>query len=76
MVKMDSRKRISELTRMTMAVVEKPALAVPKAAAVSKVPAPKPVVDASNGVADKAEDEMSDAEWSAWRKKEQAKKFG
>lgn len=77
MVKMDSRRRISELTRMTMAQVEKPAVAAaPKPAAVSKVPAPKPIVDASNGVADKAEDEMTDAEWAAWRKKELAKKFG
>lgn len=77
MVKMDSRRRISELTRMTMAPVEKPAaVAAPKPAAVSKVPAPKPVVDASNGMADKAEDEMTDAEWSAWRKKELTKKFG
>lgn len=76
MTKMDSRRRIAALTRMTM--TEKPAAApaAPKPAAVSKVPAPKPVVHASSGVDEIDEEKMTDEEWSRWRKKEQAKKFG
>lgn len=70
MVKMDSRRRISELTRMTMAQIEKPAAVAAKPAAVSKVPAPRPVLEAARAPEDKAEDDMSDAEWSAWRKKQ------
>lgn len=74
MVKMDSRRRISELTRMTMTQVDKaaPALAA-KPAAVSKVPAPRPVLEATRAAEEKAEDEMSDQEWSAWRKKQMQK---
>ncbi len=70
MVKMDSRRRISELTRMTMAQVERPAAIAAKPAAVSKVPAPRPVLEAARAPEDKAEDEMSDQEWSSWRKKQ------
>lgn len=75
MVRMDSRSRIAALTRMTM--TEKPInplqAPTPKAAPVSKVPAPKPVVNASSGVENMDENDMSDEQWSVWRKKELAK---
>lgn len=74
MTRMDSRRRIAELTRMVMSQTEKPApVPAPKPAAVSKVPAPKPVLEPAGGVAEVDEEAMSDVQWSAWRKKELAK---
>lgn len=71
--RMDSRRRVAELTRMTMADAVKPVPAAPKPAAISKVPAPKPVLEAIRAAEEVAEDDMTDAQWSAWRKKQMAK---
>jgi hypothetical protein len=80
LVNMPSRRRVAELTRISMSEIAKPvakeAAPAPKPAPVSKVPAPKPVLEAAGGVEEVDEDKMSDAQWSAWRKKQLAKKFG
>lgn len=81
LVNMPSRRRVAELTRISMSELAKPAVAkeaapAPKPAPVSKVPAPKPVLEAAGGVEEVDEDKMSDSQWSAWRKKQLAKKFG
>ncbi len=73
MVRMDSRRRIAELTRLTMTDAAKPAPApVPRTNA-SKVPAPKPVIDAVSddmGETDLANDKLDDRTWSKlWDKK-------
>lgn len=81
LVNMPSRRRVAELTRISMSEITKPVAAkevtpAAKPAPVSKVPAPKPVLEAAGGVDEVDEDKMSDAQWSAWRKKQLAKKFG
>lgn len=73
MVRMDSRRRIAELTRMNMTEAVKPApVAVPRSG-VSKVPPPKPVVDAiadNLGETDLTNDKLDDRTWSKlWDKK-------
>lgn len=67
MIRMDSRKRISELTRISDKMTEpvKPAPVV--RSGVSKVPAPKPVVDAVSddlGEMDLSNEKLDDATWS------------
>ena len=81
LVNMPSRRRVAELTRISMSEIAKPVAAkeatpAAKPAPVSKVPAPKPVLEAVGAVEEVDEDKMSDAHWSAWRKKQLAKKFG
>lgn len=78
LVNMPSRRRVAELTRISMSEINKPApvAAAAKPAGVSKVPAPKPVLEAAGGVDEVDEDKMTDAQWSVWRKKQLAKKFG
>lgn len=75
---MTSRRRVAELTRISMSELKAPDTKVvvpPKPVAVSKVPPPKPVVEPSSGVEDDVdEDKMSDAQWSAWRKKQLQKR--
>lgn len=75
LVNMPSKQRIAQLTRISMSELNKPvaAPAVPKVAAPSKVPPPRPVVEASRPPEDTPEDEMTDAQWSAWRKKQMSK---
>lgn len=77
MIRMDSRKRIAELTRMNMAETVKPAVPAPRSG-VSRVPPPKPQIDAVGddlGATDLSNDKMSDAEWSKlWNKKYLGKK--
>lgn len=73
LVNMTSKRRVAELTRLSMSEIAKPAAPAPKAAAVSKVPAPKPVIDPAGGVEDVEEDKMSDEQWASWRKKQLAK---
>jgi hypothetical protein len=73
MVKMDSRKRIAELTRMQMTEATKPAPTVAAKPAISRVPPPKPVLDAvadDSGSADLNNDKLDDQTWSKlWDKK-------
>lgn len=74
MVKMNSRTRIAALTRMQMAEAAKPAPAVPVVrSGVSKVPAPKPVIEAISdnvGEMDLTNDKLDDQTWSKmWDKK-------
>lgn len=70
---LDSRSRIAELTRISMSETKTAAPAAPKPAAVSKVPAPRPVLEATRSPDETPEDEMTDAQWSAWRKKQMQK---
>lgn len=78
MVRMDSRRRIAELTRMNM-TTEAPKPAPAPRVGVSKVPAPKPVIDAVSddvGEMDLSNDKLSDAEWSKLWNKKYMKKVG
>lgn len=72
MTRMDSRKRIAELTRMQMNDTTKPAAPAARSG-VSKVPPPKPVVEAisyESGEADLTNDKLDDQTWSKlWDKK-------
>ena len=72
MTRMDSRKRIAALTRIQMSETAKPAAPAPRAN-VSKVPPPKPVVDAVSddmGETDLTNDKLDDRTWSKlWDKK-------
>jgi len=72
MTRMDSRKRIAELTRIQMSDTAKPAATAPRAN-VSRVPPPKPVVDAVSddmGETDLTNDKLDDKTWSKlWDKK-------
>lgn len=72
MTRMDSRKRIAELTRMNMAEAVKPAAPIVRSG-VSKVPAPKPIVEAvtdGSGEMDLANDKLDNDTWSKlWDKK-------
>lgn len=72
---MDLRRRTAELTRISDKMTDSKAAAVvpPKVAAPSKVPAPRPVIEAIRPPEDTPEDEMTDAQWSAWRKKQSQK---
>lgn len=74
MTRMDSRRRIAELTRMQIQMAEAPKPApAPAAKTISKVPPPKPVVDAVGddlGEMDLSNDKLSDADWSKlWNKR-------
>lgn len=79
MTRMESRKRIAELTRIADRMTE-PVKAAPvvQKTAVSKVPPPKPVIDAvadDSGDADLTNDKMDDATWSKlWDKRFRGKK--
>lgn len=74
MTRMDSRKRIAELTRIADKMSEpvKPAPPAPRAG-VSKVPPPKPVVEAisdDSGETDLTNDKLDDQTWSKlWDRK-------
>jgi hypothetical protein len=75
MVKMDSRRRIAELTRMQMIQEAKPA-PIPASivrAGVSKVPPPKPIVEAvsdNSGDMDLHNDKLDNQTWSKlWDKR-------
>jgi hypothetical protein len=67
MVRMDSRRRIAELTRMNLMTETKPAPVPVVRAGISKVPPPKPVVDAVSddlGEMDLRNDKLDSATWS------------
>jgi hypothetical protein len=74
LVAMDSRRRIAELTRMTMTEAPKTAAAVVPGAKISKAPPPKPVIEGGGGgqvdPLEDLEDKTSDDAFSkAWDKK-------
>lgn len=82
LARMDSRSRIAELTRMTMAAPAAIAEAAPAAGAkappkqVSRAPAPAPSVEPSaSKVVDWRSDDVSDAEFSKAWDENQAKRF-
>ena len=71
---MNSRSRIAALTRMQMTETAKPALTAPAPKpSISKVPPPKPVIDAvsdDSGETDLTNDKLDDRTWSKiWDKK-------
>lgn len=82
LVNMSSKRRVAELTRIAMTEFNKPAAAAPPApapkVAVSRVPPPKPVLDAVSddlGAVDLSNDKLDDATWSKlWNKKYLGKK--
>jgi len=73
LVNMSSKRRVAELTRISMSELNKPAPVVAPKAAISKVPAPKPVIDAvsdDSGETDLTNDKLDDRTWSRlWDKK-------
>jgi hypothetical protein len=73
LVNMSSKRRVAELTRISMSELNKPAPVVAPKVAISKVPAPKPVIDAvsdDSGETDLTNDKLDDSTWSKlWDKK-------
>lgn len=73
LVNMSSKRRVAELTRISMSELNKPAPVVAPKVAISKVPPPKPVIDAvsdDSGDADLTNDKLDPDTWSKlWDKK-------
>lgn len=78
LVNMSSKRRVAELTRISMSELNKPAAPPAAKAAISKVPPPKPVIDAvsdDSGETDLGNDKLDDKTWSSlWDRKYGRKK--